>query len=47
MNNNIFMLYRDFEDKEIYYQIRQNISNIRYLKEDLNMNSDIIVFYCI
>ena len=45
-NNNIFMLCRYLKDKEIYYKIRQNISNIRYLKEDLNMNSDIIVFYC-
>lgn len=45
-NNNIFMLCRYIEDKEIYYKIRQNISNIRYLKEDLNMDSDIIVFYC-
>ena len=45
-NNNIFMLCIYLKDKEIYYKIRQNISNIRYLKEDLNMNSDIIVFYC-
>ena len=45
-NNNIFMLCRYLKDKKIYYKIRQNISNIRYLKEDSNMNSDIIVFYC-
>ena len=45
-NNNIFMLCIYLKDKKIYYKIRQNISNIRYLKEDLNMNSDIIVFYC-
>ena len=45
-NNNIFVLCRDFEDKEIYYQIRQDISNIRFLKEDLNMNNNVIVFYC-
>ena len=46
MNNNIFVLCRYTENKEIYYKIRQNISNIRYLKEDLNMNNNIIVFYC-
>ena len=43
-NNNIFVLCRDFEDKEIYYQIRQDISNIRFLKEDLNMNNNVIVW---
>ena len=45
-NNNIFVLDNYFENKKIYYQIRKNISYIRSLKEDLNMNNNIIAFYC-